>query len=75
MHRVGRTGRLAKAGHAFSFFTRALAPLAPALLALLQVGGRLFFLGDPVEGTDISQKAIVDVECQMVSGGASGLAS
>ena len=41
VHRVGRTGRLAAAGHAFSFFTRALAPLAPPLLALLQVRGRL----------------------------------
>jgi hypothetical protein len=39
VHRVGRTGRLAAAGHAFSFFTRALAPLAPPLLALLQVRG------------------------------------
>ena len=39
VHRVGRTGRLAAAGHAFSFFTRALAPLAPPLLALLQVSG------------------------------------
>ena len=41
VHRVGRTGRLAAAGHAFSFFTRVLAPLAPALLALLQVHCRL----------------------------------
>ncbi len=37
IHRVGRTGRLASTGHAFSFFTRNLAPLARSLLALLQV--------------------------------------
>lgn len=37
VHRVGRTGRLASSGHAFSFFTRNLAPLAQPLLALLQV--------------------------------------
>ncbi len=37
IHRVGRTGRLASSGHAFSFFTRNLAPLARPLLALLQV--------------------------------------
>eukprot|EP00884_Botryococcus_braunii_P012932 jgi/Botrbrau1/2163/Bobra.101_2s0004.1 len=35
-HRVGRTGRLSATGHAFSFFTRNLAPLAPPLLSLLQ---------------------------------------
>ena len=39
VHRVGRTGRLAAAGHALSFFTRNLAPLAAPLVALLQVGG------------------------------------
>lgn len=37
IHRVGRTGRLTSTGHAFSFFTRNLAPLARPLLALLQV--------------------------------------
>lgn len=37
IHRVGRTGRLAARGHAFSFLTRNLAPLAPSLLAFLQV--------------------------------------
>lgn len=37
IHRVGRTGRLTTTGHAFSFFTRNLAPLARPLLALLQV--------------------------------------
>ena len=36
VHRVGRTGRLAASGHAFSFFTRNLAPLAAPLIALLQ---------------------------------------
>ncbi|KAK9917623.1 hypothetical protein WJX75_006589 [Coccomyxa subellipsoidea] len=36
IHRVGRTGRLASSGHAFSFFTRNLAPLARPLLILLQ---------------------------------------
>ncbi|KAK9820851.1 hypothetical protein WJX81_002280 [Elliptochloris bilobata] len=40
VHRVGRTGRLAAAGHAYSFFTRALARLAPPLLALLQEHGQ-----------------------------------
>lgn len=37
VHRVGRTGRLASDGHAFSFFTRNLAPLAAPLIDLLQV--------------------------------------
>ena len=37
VHRVGRTGRLAASGHAFSFFTRNLAPLAAPLTLLLQV--------------------------------------
>lgn len=37
VHRVGRTGRLATNGHAYSFFTRNLAPLAKLLLALLKV--------------------------------------
>ncbi|GFR49563.1 hypothetical protein Agub_g11610 [Astrephomene gubernaculifera] len=36
VHRVGRTGRLAAYGHAYSFFTRNMAPLAPPLLSLLQ---------------------------------------
>ncbi|KXZ53413.1 hypothetical protein GPECTOR_7g1311 [Gonium pectorale] len=36
VHRVGRTGRLAAYGHAYSFFTRNLAPLAPPLLELLK---------------------------------------
>ncbi|KAL0024351.1 hypothetical protein WJX79_002659, partial [Trebouxia sp. C0005] len=33
---VGRTGRLATDGHAYSFFTRNLAPVAQPLLALLR---------------------------------------
>lgn len=37
IHRVGRTGRLATDGHAYSFFTRNLAPLAKPLLELLKV--------------------------------------
>ena len=37
IHRVGRTGRLASSGHAFSFFTRNLAPLARPLLNHLLV--------------------------------------
>ena len=37
IHRVGRTGRLASSGHAFSFFTRNLAPLARPLLGHLLV--------------------------------------
>ncbi|EFJ43202.1 hypothetical protein VOLCADRAFT_121455 [Volvox carteri f. nagariensis] len=40
VHRVGRTGRLAAYGHAYSFFTRNLAPLAPPLLELLQTHGQ-----------------------------------
>ncbi|GLC40197.1 hypothetical protein PLESTM_001013500 [Pleodorina starrii] len=40
VHRVGRTGRLAAYGHAYSFFTRNLAPLAPPLLELLQAHGQ-----------------------------------
>ena len=36
IHRIGRTGRLATNGHAFSFFTRNLAPMAKDLIALLQ---------------------------------------
>lgn len=38
-HRVGRVGRLEDGGHAFSFFTRPLAPLARPLLALLDAAG------------------------------------
>jgi len=38
VHRVGRTGRVSESGHAFSFFTRNLAPIAKDLLSLLQVG-------------------------------------
>lgn len=37
VHRVGRTGRLASDGHALSFFTRNMAPVASQLLELLQV--------------------------------------
>ena len=36
VHRVGRTGRLAADGHAFSFLTREMAPLAGPLLGLLR---------------------------------------
>ncbi len=36
VHRVGRTGRLAADGHALSFLTRNMAPLAAPLLELLQ---------------------------------------
>ncbi|GLI64681.1 hypothetical protein VaNZ11_008035 [Volvox africanus] len=36
VHRVGRTGRLSAYGHAYSFFSRNLAPLAPPLLDLLR---------------------------------------
>ena len=36
IHRVGRTGRLAADGHAFSFLTREMAPLAGSLLSLLR---------------------------------------
>ena len=39
IHRAGRTGRLAANGHCFSFFSRALAPLARPLLHLMEVRG------------------------------------
>lgn len=35
IHRIGRTGRLAAYGHAYSFFTRNLAPMAKDLVTLL----------------------------------------
>lgn len=44
VHRVGRTGRLATDGHAYSFLTRNLAPIATPLLELLQV---CYCLADP----------------------------
>ncbi len=37
---MGRTGRLAAHGHAYSFFTRNLARIAPPLVALLQAHGQ-----------------------------------
>lgn len=43
IHRVGRTGRLATDGHAYSFFTRNLAPVAKPLLALLKVRAKIRF--------------------------------
>lgn len=39
--RVGRTGRLATDGHAFSFFTREMARLAGAMVDLLQQHGQV----------------------------------
>ncbi len=36
VHRVGRTGRVTAEGHAYSFLTRAMAPLAGALISLLE---------------------------------------
>ena len=36
IHRVGRTGRLASTGHAYTFLTRSLARLAPDLVGLLR---------------------------------------
>ena len=39
IHRVGRTGRLGANGHAYSFFTRPLAPLARPLAELLMGTG------------------------------------
>lgn len=39
--RVGRTGRLATDGHAFSFFTREMARLAPPLVELLEQHGQV----------------------------------
>eukprot|EP00892_Ulva_mutabilis_P001166 jgi/Ulvmu1/1104/UM106_0021.1 len=40
IHRIGRTGRLKTHGHAFSFFTRNLARLAPATVQLLAECGQ-----------------------------------
>ncbi|PRW59081.1 DEAD-box ATP-dependent RNA helicase 20-like [Chlorella sorokiniana] len=40
IHRVGRTGRLATDGHAFSFFTREMARLAPPVVELLEAHGQ-----------------------------------
>lgn len=40
IHRVGRTGRVDAEGHAFSFFTRTLAPLASPLIELLESHGQ-----------------------------------
>jgi len=40
VHRVGRTGRLAATGHAFTFVTRSLARLSPALVNLLETHGQ-----------------------------------
>lgn len=39
IHRVGRTGRLSSTGHAFTFITRSLARLSPALVELLREHG------------------------------------
>jgi ATP-dependent RNA helicase DDX5/DBP2 len=39
-HRVGRTGRLAARGHAYTFLTRAQARLAPGLVAVLTACGQ-----------------------------------
>ena len=36
VHRVGRTGRVSAEGHAYSFLTRAMAPLAAPLIRLLE---------------------------------------
>ena len=40
VHRVGRTGRLAASGHAFSFLTREMAAMAAPVLQLLTVHGQ-----------------------------------
>ena len=40
VHRIGRTGRNGRAGTAHAFFTRALRPLAPAALQLLEDHGQ-----------------------------------
>lgn len=40
IHRVGRTGRLASTGHAYSFFTRNMAGLARPLVRLLAAHGQ-----------------------------------
>ena len=55
-HRIGRTGRQdGKVGHAYSFFTRNMAPMAPDLLTLLRRCNQipepnLVLLGEQVEG-------------------------
>ena len=40
IHRVGRTGRQGTPGHAYSFFGRHLAALAPSLVRLLEGSGQ-----------------------------------
>ena len=40
-HRVGRAGRSGRKGASLSFFTRNMAPMAPALVALLKRGQAL----------------------------------
>ena len=40
IHRVGRTGRQGMPGHAYSFFGRHLAALAPSLVRLLEGSGQ-----------------------------------
>ena len=41
IHRVGRTGRQGTPGHAYSFFGRHLAALAPSLVRLLEGSGQV----------------------------------
>lgn len=65
IHRVGRAGRLGARGHAFSFLTRPFAPLAGALVALLQAHGQAV---DP----NLVKLANAYAQVQAIAGGVEG---
>ncbi len=62
IHRVGRTGRLASSGHAFSFFTRNLAPLARPLLNHLLVCV-LYYLCKVLSQLTVSGRPALNICC------------
>ena len=73
IHRVGRTGRLATDGHAYSFFTRNLAPVAQPLLALLKVGTNSRFRHCVLSYTDGPQLNARSCCCVCLTRGESAL--